>query len=148
MTNLKSEIVNKKLEETLSLKSSLPLSGGPKKLAPLDKSMLPYEHRRNLLEQKAIADQKKEEALLFELRMTAKDEERRKLEENREFMTDWLAEGKRSWKQNQKRRAEAIAKVQYFEDREVKAYKDKLGRELDEATRELMGGIEEFDRNL
>ena len=36
----------------------------------------------------------------------------------------------------------------YFEDKEVTAFKNKLGRELDHATRELVGGIDEFEKNL
>ena len=38
--------------------------------------------------------------------------------------------------------------MKYFEDREVKAYKDKLEAELNHATKELHGGIYEFDQNL
>ena len=70
------------------------------------------------------------------------------MDENKEFMQDWLKEGKKNWTINQKKRAEAIARVKYFEDREVKAYKDKLSKELDEATVELIGGVQEFERNL
>lgn len=38
--------------------------------------------------------------------------------------------------------------MKYFEDREVKAYKDKLDFELNQATKELNHGIYEFDQNL
>ena len=38
--------------------------------------------------------------------------------------------------------------MNYFEDKEVEAYKARLGKELDEATSELNGGIDEFERNL
>ncbi len=38
--------------------------------------------------------------------------------------------------------------MKYFEDREVKAYKDKLDNELNQATKELQNGIYEFDQNL
>lgn len=154
MTGLNQGILNRKLEETLNLKSSLPLTSklstvnGAKKLAPIEKSMLPYEHRKMLLEQKAFDDQRKEEQLVMSLYMETREEERRKMEENKEFMTDWLKEGHKNWRTNQKKRADAIARVKYFEDREVKAYKDKLQNELDEATRELMGGVDEFERNL
>lgn len=78
----------------------------------------------------------------------ARQEEFRKMDENKEFMQDWMKEGKKNWTLNQRKRAEAIARVKYFEDKEVKAYKDKLSKELDEATRELIGGVEEFERNL
>ena len=63
-------------------------------------------------------------------------------------MHDWLQEGHKNWQLNQKRRADAIARAKYFEDREVKIYKDKLAKELDEATRELNGGIKDFENNL
>jgi len=59
MTNLKPQIVNKKLEETLNLKTTLPLSSklttvnGAKKLAPIERAMLPYEYRKQKLEEKA-----------------------------------------------------------------------------------------------
>ena len=36
----------------------------------------------------------------------------------------------------------------YFEDKEVEAYKSKLNRELDYATKDLIGGIDEFEKNL
>ena len=56
--------------------------------------------------------------------------------ENQTFMKDWLKEGKDNWRINQKKRAEAIAKVKYFEDREVNIYKKKLENELNQATSE------------
>lgn len=59
-----------------------------------------------------------------------------------------MAEGHKNWKKNQLKRSDAIARVKYFEDREVKAYKDKLEFELNQATKELHGGIYEFDQNL
>lgn len=56
MTGLKPEIVNKKLEETLGLRTSLPLTSklstvnGSKKLAPIEKAMLPFEYKKMQLE--------------------------------------------------------------------------------------------------
>lgn len=41
-------------------------------------------------------------------------------------MKNWTKEGKQDWKLNQTKRSEAIAKVKYFEDREVTIYKAKL----------------------
>ena len=35
-----------------------------------------------------------------------------------------------------------------FEDLEVKAFKNKLNSELDYATRDMMGGINDFEKNL
>ena len=70
------------------------------------------------------------------------------MEENKDFMNQWMKEGKQNWKKNQERRANAIARVEYFENREVQAYKNKLQKELDDATKELNNGIKEFDGNL
>jgi RNA polymerase-binding transcription factor DksA len=70
------------------------------------------------------------------------------MEENKDFMNQWMAEGKKNWQKNTKRREDAIARVKYFEDREVQAYKNKLEKELTGATRELIGGVNEFEQNL
>ncbi len=147
MTNLKPDLVSKKLEETVQLKNtSLPPISQSKRL--IDKSMIPFEHRKMLLEKKVLEDQKKEEELIMSLYMDTRNESRRKMDENKEFMNEWLKEGKQNWQLNQKKRADAIARAKYFEDREVKIYKDKLQKELDEATMELIGGVDEFERNL
>lgn len=68
--------------------------------------------------------------------------------ENKQFMKEWEAEGKKNWQNNQKKRQETIAKQNYFEDKEVKDYKNKLMKELDEATIDMMNGIDEFEKNL
>ena len=41
-----------------------------------------------------------------------------------------------------------MAKVKYFEDREVNLYKAKLEKELNEATFEMANGLSEFEKNL
>jgi hypothetical protein len=63
-------------------------------------------------------------------------------------MKEWEAEGKKNWKKNRTVRQEAINKVQFFEDREVKLFKDKLMKELDDETKDMMCGIDEFEKNL
>ena len=70
------------------------------------------------------------------------------MNENKQFMNEWIDEGKKNWKVNQTKRQEAIARQKYFEDKEVEAYKNKLMKELDEATAEMGGGIDEFEKNL
>ena len=71
-----------------------------------------------------------------------------KLIENQTFMKDWMKEGKDNWRVNQKKRAEAIAKVKYFEDREVNIYKRRLENELNQATAEQINGVSDFEKNL
>lgn len=63
-------------------------------------------------------------------------------------MKQWEQEGIQNWKKNKSVRTENIAKVKYFEDREVNLYKAKLEKELDSATLEMKGGLSEFEKNL
>ncbi len=63
-------------------------------------------------------------------------------------MKDWTKDGEEKWRANQKRREDAIAKVKYFEDREVNIYKTKLANEQLAATQEQINGILDFDKNL
>ena len=55
MTNLKPDLVTKKFEETEQLKSTVlpPITGAK---PTIDKSMIPFEHRKALLEKKALED--------------------------------------------------------------------------------------------
>ena len=71
-----------------------------------------------------------------------------KLQENQQFMKEWEKEGKQNWKKNQKTRADNIARVKYFEDREVNIFKEKLNKELVDATYEMRHGFSEYDKNL
>lgn len=64
MTNLKPDLVSKHLSEADSLRQTL--AGEPlnrfqtvnraKKLAPIEKQMLPFEHKKSLLDKKAFED--------------------------------------------------------------------------------------------
>ena len=95
-----------------------------------------------------MEEKQSEEALIKRLQLDIRAESLRKMEENKTFMKEWEDEGKKNWRANQTKRKETIQKAQYYEDREVKLYKDKLMKELDEATREMGGGIDEFEKNL
>lgn len=63
-------------------------------------------------------------------------------------MKEWDEEGKDNWRANQQTRADNIKRQKYFEDREVNLFKDKLGRELADATHEMRNGLNEFEKNL
>jgi hypothetical protein len=55
----------------------------------------------------------------------------RKMKENNQFMKEWEADGKKNWKVNQNKRAAEIERMLYFEEREIKIYKDNLNSVLD-----------------
>lgn len=63
-------------------------------------------------------------------------------------MKDWEKEGKANWRQNQQKKQAMLDRAKYFEDKEVTAYKTKLNKILDEATGDMMGGVDEYEKNL
>lgn len=63
-------------------------------------------------------------------------------------MKEWEKEGKKNWKVNQSKRADGIAHVQYFDDREVNNWRTKLQNEQLTATNEIKQGVDEFENNL
>jgi len=63
-------------------------------------------------------------------------------------MHEWEAEGKQNWKQNRETRAKEIARQLYFEDREIKIYKDGLYKELEFHTQDMIQGFDEFQENM
>jgi len=63
-------------------------------------------------------------------------------------MKQWEQEGIQNWKKNRSVREENMAKVKYFEDREVNLYKATLEKELNSATIEMKSGLSEFEKNL
>ena len=83
-----------------------------------------------------------------EISMQQRAQNLSKLTENQVFMKDWQAAGKRNWKQNQSRRRESIARVRYFEDREVNIHKLKIKTEIARGAEEAMEGIRELEENL
>lgn len=63
-------------------------------------------------------------------------------------MKDWEEQGKQNWKQNREIRAKEITKQLYFEDREIKLYKDSLNQKLNFNTEDMIKGIEFFHENM
>lgn len=63
-------------------------------------------------------------------------------------MKEWEAEGKKNWKTNQNKRKAEIERMLYFEDREVKIYKDNLNNVLQAHQNEQMEGIDAFHENM
>jgi hypothetical protein len=63
-------------------------------------------------------------------------------------MKDWEAEGRKSWKANRETRAQEIERQLYFENREVKLYKDRLTKQMVQHTADMNQGIDEFQENM
>ncbi len=77
-----------------------------------------------------------------------RDTQLQKMEENKEFMEECNQENHKNWKQNRKRQKDLKVRELHFQDLEVKAYKDKLNKELDHATRDMGGGLVDYEKNL
>lgn len=110
--------------------------------------MLKFEYTKKNMQDKAWEDQQKEHLLIQSLQQDIRQTSLKKMDENRQFMKEWEQEGAKNWKANQQKMSDLKVRQKYFEDKEVTAFKNKLGRELDHATRELVGGIDEFEKNL
>lgn len=63
-------------------------------------------------------------------------------------MQEWEKEGRKNWKQNRDIRFKEIERQLYFENREVKLYKDKLSKQMQYHTADMNQGIEEFHENM
>ena len=70
------------------------------------------------------------------------------MKENKDFMEEWTKTGMMNWKANREIRAQRIQKQLYFDDREVQIYKDRLTREFEFNTNDMITGIDEFQENL
>ena len=110
--------------------------------------MIKFQVAKQALFDSAVAQDESEKTLIKSIQQRKREENRQKLRENQDFMKEWQAEGKENWKVNQRMRRATIAKNQYFEDREVAQFKRKLTQELEQATSELTGGVDEFEKNL
>ena len=86
--------------------------------------------------------------MLSSLQQTKRQDALRKMQENKEFMLEWESEGRQNWKSNRETRAKEIARQLYFDDREVMMYKDRLNKQLDYHTQDVIHGMEAFEENL
>jgi len=138
VTNLKQKALDHKVKRVAELALKLPEIHrsygveGPtftgKNFKRIEDKLLKYEVARAGLETKAHTDDLAEVNMLKSIQQTKRQDAIRKLHENRQFMQDWEAEGKTNWRENRELRAKEIERQLYFENREVKLYKDKLMR--------------------
>lgn len=63
-------------------------------------------------------------------------------------MNEWNKTGLQNWKENRDTRAFEISRSEYFDDREVKLYRDNLDKELNFNTKDMQVGVAEFHENL
>lgn len=158
VTNLKQKTLDQRAKRTAELSLRLPEIHqhygveGPtfqsEKLQIIEKKLLKYEVARANLLKKAREDDLAEVNMLQSIQQTKRQEAMRKLKENKQFMQEWEKEGRKNWKQNRDIRFKEIERQLYFENREVKLYKDKLSKQMQYHTADMNQGIEEFHENM
>lgn len=136
VTNLKQKTLDSTVKRTADLALRLPQIHrdygveGPtfkaEKLRIIEEKLLKFEVARASLHKKAREDDQAEVSMLQSIQQAKRQDAIRKLHENRQFMQDWEADGRKNWRANREVRAKEIARQLYFENREVKLYKDKL----------------------
>lgn len=146
MTNLKNgkmhTILQGKLDRTMELTKTIPpptvggkdIRTSKQKLA--DQRTLAYDVAQKTLFDSAQSAHDQEMQFIKSIVLEQRETNRTKLIENQTFMKEWIKEGEQNWKVNQQKREQAIAKVKYFEQREVDIYKAKINNELVGATAE------------
>ena len=108
VTNLKQKTVDQRAKRTAELALRLPEIHkqygveGPtfksEKLQIIEQKLLKYEVARANLHKKAREDEATEVNMLMSIQQAKRQEAMRKLQENKQFMQDWEAEGRKNWK--------------------------------------------------
>lgn len=155
---MKQKVVDQHVKHVRDLEVKLPAIhkeygiSGPtirsKKLQLVEKKLLKYELAKANLYKKAINDERAERTMLMSMQQSKRQDAIHKIQENQQFMKDWNEKGRQNWKVNQDRRAFEISRSNYFDDREIKIFKDSLNREFNLNTKEMQDGIAEFHENL
>lgn len=151
VTGLRQKVVDQHVKHVRDLEVKLPAIhreygiSGPtirsKKLQLVEQKLLKYELAKANLYKKAISDEKAERTMLMSLQQNKRQEALGKMQENQQFMKEWNDTGRQNWKKNQDRRAFEISRSNYFDDREIKIFKDGLDRELNHNNLDMQAGI-------
>ena len=99
MTGLNPEIVHSKIKKSMkdskiAKKKGLSPTIKSKKLSKIEKKLLRFEERKEVLEMKAIKEQQREDQLVHQMLMDRRKQQIELLKENKEFMEEWNKKGK------------------------------------------------------
>lgn len=114
----------------------------------IEQKLLKFEERKERLELKAIRDQQKEDQLVHSLLMERRQQQIEQLKENQEFMDEWMKKGKKDWGKNKRVTLERIQKEQILEKALTDKYINKIKKNMTDATDDVVGGIDSFEKNL
>lgn len=118
------------------------------KLSKVEQKLLQFEERKQVLELKAIRDQQQEDKMVHDLLMDRRQKQIEQLKENKEFMDEWMKKGRRDWTKNKKVTLERIRKQEILEKALTDKYINTIKQNMQDATDDVVNGIESFENNL
>lgn len=153
MTGLNPDMVSTKLvktrqEQKIARRKGLEPTIKSKKLSIIEKKLLKFEERKERLELKAIRDQQKEDELVHHLLMDRRHRQIDMLKENKEFMEEWMKKGRKDWTKNKKVTLERIRKEEILEKALTDQHINRIKKNMDDATGDVVGGIDSFEKGL
>ena len=119
-----------------------------KKLSIIEKKLLKFEDIKERLELEAIKDQQREDKLVHDLLMERRRKQIEQLKENKEFMDEWMKQGKQNWTKNKRITLERIHKEQILEQALTNKHINKIKKNMHDATDDVVDGIDSFEKNL
>ena len=154
-TGLKRSTVDKAFKLSSSRTASLTLNRAGletmnkgEKTKIVEKKMLKFEDAKLRLEERAADECRKEREQVRSLLMKRRDEQMNTLQSNQEFMDEWNKKGKQAWRANMSKTKERIEKAQRLEDTLTNRYKNTVKKQINDATNEIVDGIDQFEKNL
>lgn len=70
------------------------------------------------------------------------------LKENKEFMEEWMRKGRKDWTKNKKVTLERIRKQEVLEKALTDQYINKIKKNMNDATEDVIYGVDSFEKNL
>jgi hypothetical protein len=153
MTGLKPELLQTKIRksvqaEVIARRKGLEPTIKSKKLSMIENKLLKFEERKERLELKAIREQQKEDELVHQLLMDRRQKQIEQLKENREFMDEWMTQGKKNWAKNKRVTLERMRKEEILNKALTDKHINKIKQNMENATDDVVGGIDNFEKNL
>jgi len=153
MTGLSYDMVQTKLKksqqaEKIAVRKGLQPTIKSKKLGIIENKLLKFEERKERLELKAIREQQREDQLVHHLLMERRQQQIEQLKENQEFMDEWMKKGRKDWTTNKKVTLERIRKEEVLNKALTDKHINKLKKNMEDATDDVVGGVDSFEKNL
>lgn len=114
----------------------------------IEQKLLKFEERKERLELKAIREQQKEDEMVHAMLMDRRRQQIEQLKENKEFMEEWMKKGRKDWTKNKKTTLERIRKEEVLEKALTDQHINRIKKNMEFATDDVVGGIDGFEKNL